>query len=54
MLDQKSIYDKQVSEFIYEYKNRFKAIQVSGNHRCGFAAAINRMDVNSQLQMYDI
>ena len=53
MIDQKAIFDKQISEFLLEFKNRFSPIQpfMGMPGRQGYSAQINRQDINSSLQV---
>ena len=53
-MDQKAIFDKQISEFLLEFKNRFNPIQpyMGMPGKQGYAAKINRQDINSSLQVF--
>lgn len=55
MLDQKSLYDKQLSEFLYEFKNRFSQINsyVGMPGKVGYSAKLNRTDVNATMLVYN-
>lgn len=53
MIEQKRGFDKQISEFFYEYKNRFVQIQpyIGMPGKVGYSAKLNRQDVISNLQV---
>lgn len=54
MNDTKYLYDKQLSEFLFEYNNRFKQIyHTNMPGKVGYQANLNRSDVNAAIKMYD-
>lgn len=47
------MFNKQISEFLYEYNNRFKQIShMNMPGKVGYQANLNRTDVNAVMKMY--
>ncbi len=52
MIDQAYLFNKQLSEFLNEYKNRFGQINYAGMAgKLGYSTKLNRSDSNSVLNM---
>jgi len=52
MIDQAYLYNKQISEFLYEYNNRFKQVtHMNMPGKSCYQANLNRSDVNAVIKM---
>ncbi len=55
MIDQQMAFNKQLSEFLSEFKQRFSILNYPGMPgKIGYATKLNRKDINSSLNMYII
>lgn len=55
MIDPKFQFNKQHSEFLQDYKHRFQQFNYNGMPgRLAYTTKLNRMDVNSNLNLYGI
>lgn len=52
MLDPTYLFNKQLSEFLNEYKNRFVQINYQGSpYKLAYSTKLNRNDINSTLNV---
>jgi hypothetical protein len=52
MIDQQSLFNKQVSEFLNEFKQRFSILNFQGMPgKLGYTTKLNRRDINASMNM---
>jgi hypothetical protein len=53
MIDQQYLFNKQVSEFLNDFKQRFSILNYPGMPgKLGYSTKLNRKDVNASMNMY--